>query len=448
MKKKLLIIIFSILLVMGCTKTPQIISYDINEEKQVLKFKWTTCKDKGFYLYNVYSSIHESMENKESIFESNNRRDTTLTISYVGPPTYYQVQTTYLNEKKTLSNKTFKPFLVQEFGIRSNLEGNSVQQTTDGGYIIVGTYKKGIFDEIWLMKTDSNGNEVWNKTFGEEKHNHEGISVHQTTDGGYIFLKQDINYGKGWLIKTDSNGNEEWNKTLSGVARLLQLTTDGGYIIVGDEYYSNYVWLIKTDSNGNEEWNKTFGEEEGNYEGISVQQTTDDGYIILGEERKTIDGGVSRVWLIKTDSNGNEEWNKSFVKKYYVFEFSYSVQQTTDNGYIFTGFSSSSDDSDVWLVKTDSNGNELWNKTVGNKYFQERGYSIQKTTDGGYIVVGKGLIKFDSYGNVQWSKKIDGIWIQQTTDGGYIILNQQRNGIWLIKTDENGSFQVKNKPYL
>jgi len=281
--------------------------------------------------------------------------------------------------------------------------GHSVEQTSDDGYIIAGYTgpRAGEFD-VWLIKTDSSGNKLWDKTFGGAGDNR-GHSVEQTSDGGYIITGRTGSDGLGtanvWLIKTDSNGNEQWNKTFGGsyddYGNSVQQTSDGGYIIAGfrDSYgreRDGDVWLIKTDSSGKELWNKAFASS-GWGRGNSVEQTSDGGYIIAGETDVYGAAGRNNVWLIKTDSSGKELWNKAFGSSGWAR--GNSVQQTSDGGYIIAGetrrkYGAGGYSQDVWLIKTDSNGNELWNKTFGNWESMDYGSSVQQTSDGGYIIAG------------------------------------------------------------
>jgi parallel beta-helix repeat protein len=198
---------------------------------------------------------------------------------------------------------------------------------------------------IICVLTGTASAEIWWRTFGGNSNDDDAFSVQQTSDGGYIIVGDTISFGAGsndvYLIKTDSNGNEVWSKTFGGSgvdsAHSIQQTTDGGYIIVGDTISfgagSNDVYLIKTDSNGNELWSKTFGEASYDY-ARSVQQTNDGGYIIAGDtSEEGVYGEKSALLLIKTDADGNELWSMSFGQWAWVW----SVHQTYDDGYIVAG---------------------------------------------------------------------------------------------------------------
>ena len=304
--------------------------------------------------------------------------------------------------------------------------GRNIQLTNDGGYIIVGNVTvSGSEGEVYLIKTDGSGNEQWSKTFGGTEYDY-GNSVKQTTDGGYIICGSTLSFGNmngqydSYLIKTDDNGNEQWSKTFGGLGNeesysVIQ-TSDGGYILSG--YTSsignggNDVYLIKTDGSGNEQWSKTFGGS-GTEWGRSVKQTSDGGFIISGFT-VSFGNGDSDVYLIKTDGSGNEQWTKTFGGT--SSDEGYSVEQTMDGGYIIVGNTLSfvqfpnSVGYDIYLIKTDGSGNEQWFKSMGGTGYDD-GYSVEQTTDGGYVLTGYSstnsngvsdvyLIKTDENGNL------------------------------------------------
>ncbi len=255
-----------------------------------------------------------------------------------------------------------------------------------------------------MIKTDFNGNEEWNTTFGGSGSDW-GYSVQQTNDFGYIITGYTDSYGGGlsdvWLIKTDTNGIQEWQQTFGGSENdrgySVQQTNDSGYIITG--YTVSYdsdstgcdVWLIKTDTNGIQEWHNTYGGSgiTNKFDiGHSVQQTNDGGYIIAGDTEIYF-MVKSDFLLIKTDSSGNEEWYRKFGGA--SSDRGRSALQTVDGGYAVLGWASSygPGDSDVYLIKTDSSGNNLRNyifKFEDNS--SDWGYSFQQTKDEGYIIVG------------------------------------------------------------
>jgi hypothetical protein len=346
--------------------------------------------------------------------------------------------------------------------IYENGLGKSVQQTTDGGYIISGDFSSnGSSSDIYLVKANENGDTLWTKTYGAQ-FGASGNSVQQTTDGGYIITGY-YAHGTGdddvFLIKTGVFGDTLWTKTYGGQYRdggaSVQQTIDDGYIITGwiDDGNNYNVYLIKTNENGDTSWTKTYG---GQFDavGYSVRQTTDGGYIITG----SIDDGIhyNDVYLIKTNENGTTTWTKTYAGNY--LDEGYSVQETTDGGYVITGFTESVNTSiDVYLIKTNNDGDTLWTKTFGGNFY-DGGFSAQQTSDGGYVITGITqsesthsdlyLIKTDEDGDTLWTRTYGGNYddvgfsVQQTTDGGYIITgatnDATNNNVYLIKTDNNG----------
>jgi hypothetical protein len=357
--------------------------------------------------------------------------------------------------------------------------GYSVQQTSDGGYIISGTkysYEPEFLSQmVWLIKADADGNEIWDRVFGGS-HNDIGYSVQQTGDGGYVIAGSTESFGEGgkdaWLIKTDAKGNMIWNNTFGGGrsdwGKSVQQTSDGGYILTGSTYsyevahQSQMVWLIKVDSSGKNIWSKIFGGPRDDW-GNSVYETSDGGYIIAGATKSYGEDGNSALWLIKTDANGNEVWDKTFSGPGNAV--GYSVQQTNDGGYIIAGSKVPYGriTGGIWLIKTDANGNTIWDKSLGGSG-DDVGRSVQQVSDGGYIVTGSKaspsggsqslwLIKIDDEGNEVWDRTFgesewnEGKSVQQTSDGGYIITGStfpygtggKNSAVWLIKTKDNGN---------
>jgi len=255
------------------------------------------------------------------------------------------------------------------FGGTSQDVANSVQETSDGGYIIAGSTRSfgAVGGDVYLIKTDAQGGELWSKTFGGTEGEFAN-SVQETSDGGYIIAGGTESFGtvgrNVYLIKTDAQGQELWSQTFGGTsldeASSVQETSDGGYIIAGVTFSFGAggldVYLIKTDAQGQELWSQTFGGTSFDF-ALSVQETSDGGYIIAGATDFDFSGAVGDVYLIKTDAQGQELWSQTFGGT--GLDLGYSVQETSDGGYIIAGETSSfgAGNTDVYLIKTDAQGN-------------------------------------------------------------------------------------------
>jgi len=353
-------------------------------------------------------------------------------------------------------------------------EGFAVQQTSDGGYIIVGyTESYGIGErDVYLIKTDVNGYTSWTKTYGGA-HNEWGNSVQQTSDGGYILTGLTSSFGAGsgdiYLIKTNANGDTLWTKTFGWEydesGNSVKQTRDGRYIIVGYEGMppSRNVYLIKTNADGGRQWYRTFQVGYADDVGYSIQQTSDFGFIIAGYTGWTYQN--HDVYLVKTDSLGNISWSNTVGGS--DDEQGFSMQITSDGGYIIVGFTKSfgAGEEDVYLIKTNSSGDTLWTRTYGGTA-TDIGYSVQQTPDNGYIIAGftesfgagSGdvyLIRTNANGDTLWTKTYGGVnqdtgfSVQITSDLGYIIAGATRSfgqgltSVWLIKTEPDIGIEEK-----
>jgi hypothetical protein len=349
---------------------------------------------------------------------------------------------------------------------------NSIQQTLDGGYILAGyTYSFGAGGDMWVLKLDASGNAVWQKTYGGSDFDMAN-SIQQTSDGGYILGGNTYSFGAGdrdaWVLKLDASGNAAWQKTYGGSdwdsAYSIQQTSDGGYILAG--YTGSFgagngdTWVLKLDASGNVAWQKTYGDSEID-RAKSIQQTSEGGYILAGET-ESFGAVYSDAWVLKLDASGNVAWQKTYGGSDY--DWANSIQQTSDGGYILAGETESfgAGEIDMWVLKLDASGNAAWHKTYGGSDFDSAN-SIQQTSDGGYILAGDTysfgagagkndmwVLKLDVGGNAAWQKTYGGSdydvasSIQQTSEGGYILAGDTNSfgagddDAWVLKLEADG----------
>ncbi|MBL4578019.1 MAG: hypothetical protein JKX74_06065 [Flavobacteriales bacterium] len=352
--------------------------------------------------------------------------------------------------------------------------GNSVRQTPDGGYIVAGRTVSfaGGGVQAYLVKTDAVGKTLWAKDYGD-RGSEEAFSVQVTHDGGFVFTgySNSIN-GKGdvYLVRTNAAGDTAWTRTYGGQGidggNSVAETKDHGFVIAGETYSYGHgtinAYLIRTNEKGDTLWTHVFGGN-GIEQGNSVQETTDGGFIITGRTN-SFGAGDYDVYLIRTDAAGKKLWMQTFGGT--GSEEGRSVQQTKDGGFIITGYTMSygQGGADVFLVRADKNGNQLWTRTYGGAT-DDFGKAAEETHDGGFVIsgytnsFGKGvqayLIRTDKDGNKVWEYTYGdesddfGNSVDQTNDGGFIIggstvrssggdTAEKVKNVYLIKTDASG----------
>jgi uncharacterized delta-60 repeat protein len=346
----------------------------------------------------------------------------------------------------------------------------SIQQTADGKFIAAGyTYSFGAgSSDAWVLKLDSDGSVAWQKTYGGSST--DSIrSIQQTPDGGYIAAGWTSSFGacdsNAWVLKLNSDGGIAWQKTYGqrDYNRIysIQQTADGGYIAAGDMsdlgWSSSDAWVLKLNSDGSIAWQKTYGHSiyVGDDPVYSIQQTADGGYIAV---RKF--GGNARIF--KLNSDGSMAWQKKYGE--IGIDEIKSIQQTADGGYVAAGYTYSfgAGSSDAWILKLDSDGNIIWEKSYGWSR-SDHVVSIKETADGGYIAAGdtnsfgesysdydSWLLKLRSDGSIAW-QKIYGkhgvsddeyiYSVQQTAGGGYVAAGSRGDfsmDAWILKVDSSG----------
>ena len=391
-------------------------------------------------------------------------------------------------------------------------------QTNDGGYIFTGRSRSNDIDvsgnhglsDIWVVKTDGLANIQWQQSYGGSV-NDRAESIQQTSDGGYIVAGRtsstdgDVIGNDGnidfWIIKLDNIGNLQWQKSYGGTdqeqAFQIQQTTDKGYIVIGhanstdgdvsQNNGSSDIWVLKLDQTGNLEWERSYGGSGFDF-GHSIQQTNDFGYIFTGRSFSN-DGDISGnkgdedYWVVKIDDIGTIQWEKSLGGA--LDDVPHSIIQTKDNGFIVAGYSNSNNGDvfgnhggrDLWVVKLDISGTIQWQNALGGTG-NEEARDIVQTSDGNYLISGYTnslngdvtnsfnntrywLVKLLSSGTLDWEMTVGGqnglgyayLGIP-SNDGGYLFGGQTdattgdvSNNIgdydfWLAKVDQVDSFEI------
>jgi uncharacterized protein YegL len=296
----------------------------------------------------------------------------------------------------------------------------------------------------------------WQKTYGGSNSDF-AYHIIQTNDGGYIIAgstdSEDFgipfNRGRSDLIviKIDKNGETQWLRIFGGnhndgVTKIIQ-TSDLGYILTGYTFSNNGdiinhlgnmdIWILKLNAVGNIDWSRTYGGS-GSEIANSILETSDFGYIVSGNTGSdngdiTNNNGKNDAWVFKLDPIGNIEWQRTFGGS--LNDNFSSLIETSDGAYIVVGNTESNDFdvsankgmNDIWVVKLDTSGFILWEKTYGGSK-NDFGKSIIETRDGMYYIAGT-----------------------VESDDGDVSENKGRQDIWLLKIDPTGNIVFWEKNY-
>ncbi|MFX1484963.1 MAG: hypothetical protein ACFFCP_17435 [Promethearchaeota archaeon] len=339
---------------------------------------------------------------------------------------------------QTYLNVTYDSFV-------NSLGGEVVIELDDGGFMIGATLN---FD-FGLVRVDSNGNYLWNKTYDDTKTNRLEHLI-KCSDGGFALLGTTYNwpepgtYSDMWLVRTNSSGDMLWNATYAGpwndeTAGIIEL--EDGFMLAGSYHVTNDpnkdFWLIRTNETGDVEWSKMFGDL-GTQICEDIIQTSDNGYALCGRD-------VSDIWLVKTDSQGNHVWNKTWGGV--ETEYAYGIIECELGGFAIAGKSGDS----MLLLRTDSNGNYLWNATFLKTDFENVAYTLVETSDHGFTLLGECILSLpefalSNYHELSMQEGIGTVWLLQTDSTGDVVwqhfLGKDGDGSRFLATVEDGGYLI------
>jgi hypothetical protein len=342
------------------------------------------------------------------------KNDTThsLVLNLTDPLKYYQIIVEdhwgFFSESSIVqANMPFT--MIKNYGGTQNERGYSVKQTSDGGYVIVGSstsYGAGGSD-LWILKVDGLGEFSWSKTYGGQG-NDIGRDITQTSDGGYIITGYTKSFSSGgdmdlWLIKTDANGesclysdggtcsenSSKWIKSFgtsgNDYGNSVQETSEGDFIVAGKSGRIPSVFVIKTNSSGEKIWENLYGTGPGDRAQYIIERQ-DLGFLIVGKENaNNVD---DKLCLINIDTDGAEVWHSLYGGG--GADGGNHISEVSGGGYIIAGATKSYGNGnwdDLWLVKTSTGGSMEWQKTFGGSYTETGNYAHEKDA-GGFMVTG------------------------------------------------------------
>lgn len=405
-------------------------------------------------------SLYYTVYFNDSVIVENSKRDMILRFENLKPYKNYEGKIEVTDKKSAavsvpFSFTTSKYFLKYKKTLKFE-NGNSIDKTNDGGYIIGGGIHSDGEPKLNVVKIDSLGIVQWHHAYTQGPD--EVVQIKQTKDHGYIVI------GIRNIVKINEAGIVEWmsyEETSENPVNLSSVvqTKDEGFLVFGN--HMRKMCLYKFDKSGNKKWTKEYGDydlEMGSY----ILDCNDNNYIIFGDTGPSYDHDF---WTAKIDSAGNIIWQNTYGDNRY--DFASQIIKANDGGYIISGYSwGERNISQVHIIKIDDNGNKIWDKSL-SPYGDQSAISVTSINNNEYIITGYVywssssdllLIKLDNQGNIIWNKiyGIDGVNyycygrdVKQTSDGGFIVVGDVGNtyddylnecGIWLLKLDSDGNY--------
>lgn len=375
------------------------------------------------------------------------------------------------------------------FDFTSHDFSKNIIQTADGGILVVANIGNGNSEsDVFLLKLTADGEQEWSQSYGGNSYDEIEMLI-ETSDGGYLMTGYTFSFGNGsgdvYLVKLDANGGLEWEATYGGTdfdrARSLTETSDGNFVfagwtrspISGDVTQAAFgapdlfdAWVGKVDTDGNLLWEYRFGGSEDD-EPQSIVADANGGVVtIVRTSSPEIVANGFDIFTMALDANGAELWTNTYGGT--NFEEPFTIINTNDGGYAIGAITTSfgAGESDIYLIKTDANGDPEWTQTYGGTAGEFGGYVVELPT-GGYAISGGTqslgssfldvyLIGTDELGTQQWEQNYSGgenvdiaTGIYLTDDGYFLISGQRRvddmmgnilsSDLYILKTDSEGN---------
>tara|TARA_B110000914_G_scaffold226437_1_gene251427 strand:+ start:600 stop:2933 length:2334 start_codon:yes stop_codon:yes gene_type:complete len=333
------------------------------------------------------------------------------------------------------------------------------------GRMLDSIFKKEASSESWLINIDEYGDRNWHTTYGGKKED-VGKEINSFSDGSFLLSNETQSFGKGgkdiWLIKIDSNGKIIWESTVGGktdeYAGSTKLKSDKEIFISGHKLMKNKIsfrsllflksnnknninaFIVKLNYKGKVVWQRdNFEDEKSSVPFITVLGKS----ILIAGQKSTIYNGNGDAWIALLNKDGEKVWEDSFGGR--GADGGNDVLGTSDGGYISVGYTNAygSGKNDVWIIKTDFNGEKQWSRVYGGK-LDDYGWGVTESDDGGYVIAGETfsfgsgqsdiyLLKIDSNGNMKWNTTFGGLAedvaysVVNSNDGGFIVAAQTKS---------------------